>query len=852
MAIQTASLTAEMSQPTFSYAQAAKGQAPVHQVPQPSNSPAPASVSSKDETTTVSTSVTAPSVASNEDVREPTKQSQTGNESGLQKQDSDIETQSSNAAAITPTVPTTKGDSTPARSTPAAAEEKPQRHGGRSTRTTDPESRKGRKGKKGRKEDKDGEGDGDKPQEEKEPPKPVILSEAPIPTVNPWLQRKAATAKPAPPVEDGRKEEKAGAQDGNSTEKSQKKPAESNRTTDQVPRRNGPRGSRAENAASLPSVNDASLWPDVKSAAVAADEEKKKNQDKTEQRVDKDGQGQDDAASKNKKKEWVAMPYVPSVNFNTPMPQRSSNKPRGGARGGREAGATRVAQASATGATVASPTGEKTPATASANDGQESSTPTQANSQPTSASKRVSVDMSSAKEVRKPAVTDVRKELAAEGLASTAGKADNGRAGFNTEHQSQYPAHKFSGSKGYDAPRERGEGQGRGRGGFRGRGAHSGAVNGHGQQAGFANGQYPVHPLPGRPAGPYSPPAHQTGFGNGYGAGSSRGRGSARAGSGSAGYGRVNSNGAVPGPKTSQANGGNVAFDYSVQPYAAFPVPQLPVYDPTTIQLVMAQVEYYLSVDNLCKDFFIRKRMDSQGFVPFDLIAGFKRLKELAPDVEFIRIACETSDKIDYIVGDDQVERLRLREKWDRFVLDMAEREEQARNAGPAVWSFQTRHSRNPYAAPPMMPVGYHPATSPGMFNGSFSPDEQMYQHGFMNGAVPYDAGLNGGDMNGHRYTPDANGQLSATVPEFSPTVPQGPLQSGQQVPFTLEGATTFSDQDVDNLVIVIANGKKGTAPSPGPEAPVVNGTVATSETPQANGVAEETGRSVAASALRL
>jgi la-related protein 1 len=844
MAIQTASLTAEMSQPTFSYAQAAKGQAPAQQIPQPSTSPAPASVSSKDETTTVSTSVTAPSVASNEDMREPTKHSQAGNESGHQKQESDIETQSSNAATVTPMVPTAKGDSTPARSTPAAAEEKPQRHAGRSSRTTDAESRKGRKGKKGRKEDKDGEADGDKAQEEKEPPKPVILSEAPIPTVNPWLQRKAATAKPAAPVENGKKEESAGAQDGNSTEKLQKKSADLNHASDQAPRRNGPRGSRAENAASLPSVNDASLWPDVKSAAVAADEEKKKNQDKTEQRVDKDGQGQDDAASKNKKKEWVAMPYVPSVNFNTPMPQRSSNKPRGGARGGREAGTTRAAQTSATGATVTSPTAEKTTATGNAKDGQEGSTPTQANSQPSSASKRASVDMSSAKEVRKPTVTDVRKELAAESLASTTTKAENSRAGPNTEHQSQYPAHKFSGSKGYEAPRERGEGQGRGRGGFRGRGSHSGAVNGHGQQAGFANGQYPVHPLSGRPAGPYSPPAHQSGFGNGYGAGSSRGRSNARGGSGSAGYGRVNSNGAVPGPKMGQANAGNVAFDYSMQQYATFPMPQLPVYDPTTIQLVTAQVEYYLSVDNLCKDFFIRKRMDSQGFVPFDLIAGFKRLKELAPDVEFIRIACETSDKIDYIVGDDHVERLRLREKWDRFVLDMAEREEEARNAGPAVWSFQSRHSRTPYGAPPMMPVGYHPATSPGMFNGSFSPDEQMYQQAYMNGAVPYDTGVNGGDVNGQRFAPDANGQLSAAVPEFSPTAPQGPLQPGQQVPFTLEGATTFSDQDVDNLVIVIANGKKGAASSPGAEAPVVNGTVAASETPQTNGVAEEAGRS--------
>jgi hypothetical protein len=73
---------------------------------------------------------------------------------------------------------------------------------------------------------------------------------------------------------------------------------------------------------------------------------------------EEDVQGQDDASSSKKKKGWVAIPYVPTVNFQTPMPQRSS-KPRGGARGGRKAGLSRGTHNNATSPTVTSPTTNK-------------------------------------------------------------------------------------------------------------------------------------------------------------------------------------------------------------------------------------------------------------------------------------------------------------------------------------------------------------------------------------------------------------------------------------------------------------------------------------------------------------
>jgi len=909
-----------MSQTPFSYAQAAKGQAAAQQAPQPTTSPAPPSVSSqgKDDATTASTAATVLSTTSGDfEAHESAKKPKAEDESAVQNKESEVSAREGVVASrsVSDSASNTVGsrESAPADSTQATNEEKTHRSSSRISRSNDGEARKGRKGKKGRNHEK--EGDADKAQadkEEKEPQKPVILSEAPIPSVNIWHKRREAQAAKTPsapaassqsatstqtgPVDDSKKrttteevDATAGALNGTSGEKPQpRKSVDFSRIADQLPRRSGPRGSRVHEkdeksgAEALPSVADATLWPDVKSA-VAADE-KKKPQEKTE-RVEKEAQESEAGPSKRSKKEWVAIPYVPTVNFQTPMPQRSS-KPRGGARGGRETGTTRGAHSNAAHSNAApatESTSDKAQSTANAAPAKEGrprdgSGGTRANSLPPSASKRASIDASFTRDGRKPsapAASDIRRELASESQSvsrtlnkkcrdalfrktlfanheetkqSGPGKAENGRVGrsdighASSEQQSQSASRSFSdqrreaGFKGFEghkeagiptpkehgfAARDRAEGQGRGRGGYRGRGGHNASIGGHQQSPYSVNGQYPVHPLPGRQNGPYSPPAHQSAFGNAYGAGSGRGggRGSGRGGSGASSW--VKSNGAGPGRMASA----NAPYDFQMPQYATYPPMQLPaVHDPSVIPLLTAQIEYYLSVDNLCKDVFLRKHMDSQGFVPFDLIAGFQRVKTLAPDAEHIRIACEVSDKMDYVIGEDSRERLRLRDLWDRFVLPVEDREEEARNEGPMSFYVRSRHSRPAYAAAPMLPVGYH-ATSPTMYPGTFPTEEQMYQQPYLNGAH-YDAGMNGGDMNGHHYAPET--QLSATVPEFSPSL--------QQVPFTLEGATTFSDEQVDSLMIVVEKKESCSTSAGHAEAAVVNGTGSASEHAQTNG----------------
>uniref|UniRef100_A0A0N4VJW9 La-related protein 1 n=1 Tax=Enterobius vermicularis TaxID=51028 RepID=A0A0N4VJW9_ENTVE len=59
------------------------------------------------------------------------------------------------------------------------------------------------------------------------------------------------------------------------------------------------------------------------------------------------------------------------------------------------------------------------------------------------------------------------------------------------------------------------------------------------------------------------------------------------------------------------------------------------------------QIEYYFSAENLQKDFYLRRKMDEDGYLPISLIAGFPRVRTLTSDVELIMAGIKKSDKIE-------------------------------------------------------------------------------------------------------------------------------------------------------------------------------------------------------------
>ena len=123
-------------------------------------------------------------------------------------------------------------------------------------------------------------------------------------------------------------------------------------------------------------------------------------------------------------------------------------------------------------------------------------------------------------------------------------------------------------------------------------------------------------------------------------------------------------------------------YDVNGGPWSAIPFqPQMETQ--YLLEMVRTQLEYYFSIDNLIRDTFLRKHMDSQGFVFLDVVIPFKRLKEMTQDKDLIKAACISSDFLEIRVGEDGKERLRKREGWEQWLLPIEQRDPGAQTDGP-------------------------------------------------------------------------------------------------------------------------------------------------------------------------
>uniref|UniRef100_A0A8C2PQZ3 La ribonucleoprotein 1, translational regulator n=1 Tax=Cyprinus carpio TaxID=7962 RepID=A0A8C2PQZ3_CYPCA len=77
---------------------------------------------------------------------------------------------------------------------------------------------------------------------------------------------------------------------------------------------------------------------------------------------------------------------------------------------------------------------------------------------------------------------------------------------------------------------------------------------------------------------------------------------------------------------------------------------------------IKRQIEYYFSVDNLERDFFLRRKMDQEGFLPLALIASFHRVQALTTDFSLITEALKDSKVVEII--DLKIRCKEEPEKW--------------------------------------------------------------------------------------------------------------------------------------------------------------------------------------------
>ncbi|KAL6869012.1 hypothetical protein ACO1O0_000335 [Amphichorda felina] len=722
---------------TFSYAQAAKGQGTTTQT-------STSSPDSQPENATVVPAADKPAEAQSTTTETSQQDSKTDTPSiSLEKQD--VESVSGvDSESRTESVQDRRSE--PRRDDDAGRLERPWRRNDKGTRSSsattrsvdEQDSRRPRKGKKGKSSDKQASEGPTAPadQEQKEEPEApkIELAEAPIPTVNIWQQRKQAAQQAKAQPEPATNGDSESAQE----ERAATKPTSNVNVTpalvngggkphraNEKPERNGTRGNRLagrenrEGKSEIPPpVDDAASWP---TPETAIKEEKKKPAEKVE-RVE-NTPDESAQAKPRQKKEWVTYDYVPSVNFETQLPQMRSSKPRGGAKGANGSRAAAGTQGGDKAAATAALKNESRDRPREASNGT-SRTPSMP---PTN--KRASMDVANARgEQRRPAQN------------AGAEKAKDAGAG-QADHQ---PSTREGRSE-------------RGRGGFRGRGGHHG-MNSHAQHQHSASSAaapsfQPNAPASSRAQGPYSPPPRQ-GHGQMFMPPPQRGgRGGRNGGS----YHRMSlPNGSSRLPPAQTQFG---AYDYQMQPITPAPFQQTSSYwDGMVVNMLRQQLEYYFSIENLCKDMYMRKRMDSQGFVPLMMVAAFKRMRELCPDIVVLRTVCEESNEVDYVVGEDECERLRRRDGWDKFILPMEDRDDLARNHGPVQLIYKSRSYGFSGQYNGMAPSPYGGVASPPAYTSQANPGFPAEHHG-VNGVV-----------NDHGNAT----QLSANVPDFAPSQPVG------------------------------------------------------------------------------
>ncbi|KAJ2984932.1 hypothetical protein NUW58_g5804 [Xylaria curta] len=770
-----------MSTSTFSYAQAAKGQSAAQaatttaqQSPNPSQTASVAGNQSRDVTTT-SNSTRAPSVAvsissndvdSSHSARSTSTKPETSRSRATEANQDDANT----AVSIAGSVSSYRAGTDMPSSDGATKGTEPRGRSINPSSETD-DHNEGKKGKKPKKA-KSAEKDAETGQEgEKEGPAPKIeLSEAPLPSVNVWVQRQqAAKAKTIDlPANSGANPSQTQASGDSKARSPHNEAMDSNKITfngkqgskrdgepsprgaNQGPRRTAPRGARAhEKEAEINMLaNNPASWPTPETAAVNLKTQPQTQLEKPE-KEDKEEAG---AAKPKQKKEWVQLPnFVPTVKFETALPGRGPRGGRvGGARGGRDT-ATSHHTANSTERAQDSNVASRTNTT----------------------SKRPSVEGSGPREGRKNIThaehSRLPKETASDNTTSEQLKLNQPGVvnGSNSEQTRQAPApspqtdenpkssdsHKDirtqntrdSHPQGQNSANhrnsERTRGGGRGRGGFN-QNNHNGLSH------------YTQNPYPNQHHGyafPSTGPRHAT-YGNGYPAvsytfPSQAGPGQRKSANGNRGRGNGRLQAMAP---------INVPYDANLYPS---PNSGMYSYDAgNLLQLAQTQVEYYFSVENCVKDWYLRTHMDSQGFVPIPFIASFNRMRELLVDLNILRQACIDSAVLELVMGGDGVERVRSKEGWDKWVIqDMKLRDPSARHDGPSTWQPFNNGLQHPMMSP------HYPVEAPPVF----SPTSE---HGFANGNYgilpPNTSTING--VNGHARPLES--QLSATVPEFSPS----------------------------------------------------------------------------------
>ena len=209
--------------------------------------------------------------------------------------------------------------------------------------------------------------------------------------------------------------------------------------------------------------------------------------------------------------------------------------------------------------------------------------------------------------------------------------------------------------------------------------------------------------------------------------------------------------------------------------------------------------------------------MDSQGFVFLAVLVKFNRIRQLTSDVDLIRYVCRNSEVIDIQTGLDGMDRVRKADGWQQWVLNVEDREDSVKNEDPV-------QMQQPQLLPsagwdPYRDQGIVPAVSPRPSSAT-NANNRMFPLAIQttNGVSSSNqmAGVESMSNGHNRYM--VNGQftqtpLSAAVPDFTPGLQALNNHSLATLEPHLATENSFSDEQVESLMIVIRKPQSSTTP---------------------------------------
>jgi hypothetical protein len=250
----------------------------------------------------------------------------------------------------------------------------------------------------------------------------------------------------------------------------------------------------------------------------------------------------------------------------------------------------------------------------------------------------------------------------------------------------------------------------------------------------------------------------------------------------------------------------------------------MPVVDEEIKQQIIRQVEYYFSTENLFKDVFLRKKMDTQGFVPLQILVQFHRLNVISGDVNTVLTSLLASNEVEVLYNSERGPLVRARQDPTKWVYPIDERDESARHPGPATMFFQTHQE----TLRQMQEYQQYPYTQPYYFDSQYG--------GFPGGPFsrPHDHESSPPHVSDPAHSPVSphfdlqNRKLSG---EASPFVPNGvnygpPMVNGDSSAYVFPTVTEESEEpvntlDEDNLATLVVIVHDNTGKSVPPALPV-------------------------------